>query len=76
MLRVNECPFAVKLQRGIRVCRLSPVWAVRIERPKRLKFNGFCNCQRIFKFDPQLTISAVHLRMSQQQLNGTQAARQ
>jgi hypothetical protein len=51
------------------------VRAVRVERPKRLDFNSFRNCQRIFKFNTQVSDRAVNLRMPQQKLNGAQVAR-
>ena len=49
--------------------------AARVERPKRLDFNGFRNRQGVFKFNAQIPNGAVHLRMSQQELNSTQVAR-
>jgi hypothetical protein len=36
-----------------------------IERPKHLDFNSFRHCQRIFKFNTQVSYRAVHLRMPQ-----------
>jgi hypothetical protein len=51
-----------------------PQWAVRVERPKRSDFDSFRNCQRIFKFNTQVSDRAVHLRMPQQKLNGAQVA--
>ena len=50
-------------------------WAVPYERPKGLDFNGFHNCQGVFKFNAKTSHCAVHLGVTQQQLNGTQIAR-
>lgn len=52
-----------------------PVWAVPYERPKGLDFNGFRNCQGVFKFNAKISHRAVHLGVTQQKLNSTQVAR-
>ena len=64
-----------KLQRSAELADEGLLRAVLVERPKYLYFNSLCYCQRIFKFNAQVTNCAVHLRMPQQQLNGTQVAR-
>lgn len=53
-----------KLHCGNWACDERPLWAVLVERPKGLYFNGFRDCQCIFKFNTQITNRAVHLRMS------------
>ena len=50
-------------------------WAVPYERPKGLDFNGFHNCQGVFKFNAKISHRAVHLGVTQQKLNSTQVAR-
>ena len=50
-------------------------WAVPSERPKGLDFNGFHNCQGVFKFNAKISHRAVHLGVTQQKLNSTQVAR-
>jgi hypothetical protein len=64
-----------KLGRNNKTLGQCLLWAVRHERPKHLGFNSFRNCQRIFKFDTQVSYRAVHLRMPQQKLDGAQVAR-
>jgi hypothetical protein len=41
---------------------------------KTVRFQSPRNCQRIFKLDAQIANSTVNLRISNQQMNGTQAA--
>ncbi len=43
---------------------MAGLWAVRVERPKDLHFNGFCNRQGVFQFNAEVSNGAVHLGMS------------
>ena len=56
--------YVLLLQHSNRFNAERQLWAVRVERPNRLHFNSFCNCQSIFEFHTQIPDSAIHLGMS------------
>lgn len=75
MLQVTRTAATLKLRIGRSQCCESPVWAVRVERPRSSNFNGFCYGQCVFKFNAEIANSAIHLRMPQVELDSTQVAR-
>lgn len=50
------------------------LWAASADGPKLLNFNDLGDCERIFKFDAQVSDFAVHLGLSKQKPNRPQAA--
>jgi len=47
-----------------------PLRADRVGRPDALYLDRLGNCQRVCKFDAEVTNGAVHLRVTEQQLDG------
>lgn len=72
------CFIRVGFQDGLDIGRKAGqrrLWAVSEDGPDSLDFYGLCNRKGILKLDAEVSNSAVHLRMAQQQLHCAKVAR-
>lgn len=74
MLRHVRTTAAEELQRGMMFVGQCLFWAVCVDGPETLDFNGFSNGQGIFKFNAKISDRAVHFCVPQQKLNGAKVA--
>ena len=74
-LRAARTSATGKLHCGTGFWSQGLLWAVHVERPRFLYFNGFCYGQCVFKFNAEIANGAIHLRMPQEELDSTQVAR-
>ena len=51
------------------------LWAVHVEWPKFLNFNSFLYGRCVFQFNAEIANCAIHLCMSQEELDSTQVPR-